>query len=142
MAKRYLIPKSGISGIRPVTQNGIKWANLRPKTIRPTVFNKIYMVIPPKNVSCIGIRSVNTVTVSIQRKGRRCEYIVAKVRIHVSKEVLKNIFLSLCECEYRPHMYSRKNELLKFFPACIGFVPRGDIPRKEFSARKITVASG
>ena len=45
MAKRYLIPKSGISGIRPVTRNGVKWANLSPKGIRPTVLNKICMVV-------------------------------------------------------------------------------------------------
>ena len=45
IVEQYLIPKSGISGIRPVTRNGIKWAKSNPKKIRPTVFNKICMVM-------------------------------------------------------------------------------------------------
>ena len=30
-------------------------------------------------------------------------------------QLLKNMFLYLRECEYRPRMYSRKNELPKYF---------------------------
>ena len=48
---------------------------------------------------------------------RRCEGTFQKKSLEY--------FLYSREYEYRPHMYLHKNEFLKFFPACTGFMPGG-----------------
>ena len=69
---------------------------------------------------------MNAATVSIQREGAEGQIHICEGANTYFKNNSKRIFLYLRECEYRPHMHVRKNELLKIFPACIGFVPGGN----------------
>ena len=77
---------------------------------------------------CIGIRGV-----SYRGRGRRCEYIFAKVRIHISKMIPQNYFPVFARVRTQAqHAFAQQLIPQDFFPACIGFVPEGKSSEKIY----------